>query len=155
MNRAYLNRSAVMLCPKQPMLDWLNILPGLMSDLTLEDIRKDSTIYLLPEHAFDGDVLKLVNDNWEKYFSMQLTAWYTAENLWPANRSLKMFHEWFDVEVVSELFDMADGPIEKKKDEPEWVKELRKYAMSAREKTRTAFDNGMKRWRKFRASGRK
>ena len=150
---AYLNRSAVMLRPKQPMLDWLNTLPELMPDMTLEDIRKDSTVYLLPERAFDGDVLKMVYENWDKYFSMQLTAWWTEDGQWPANRSMAMFKEWFDVEVCSELFDMADGPIEKKKEETEFIKDMRKYAAVAKLKTRTAINNGMKRWRKFRAKG--
>jgi hypothetical protein len=46
-------------------------------------------------------------------FEFELFAWYTPEELWPKNRTWKMFQEWFEVEINSEVFDLVEGEIEK------------------------------------------
>src|SRR5438132_254234 len=43
------NRSAVVVIPKQPFLDWLRRVDPTGGKLTLADLRRDPSIYLLPE----------------------------------------------------------------------------------------------------------
>jgi hypothetical protein len=44
-----INRSAVIVMPAQPFLDWLHQADPTSAELTLEDLRREPTIYLLPE----------------------------------------------------------------------------------------------------------
>ena len=46
-------------------------------------------------------------------FELELWGWITAEELWPQKRNWRMFKEWFDIEINSEVFDLVDGRIEK------------------------------------------
>ena len=44
-----INRSAIVVRPAQPFLDWLHRVDPTSAQLTLEDLRREPTIYLLPE----------------------------------------------------------------------------------------------------------
>jgi hypothetical protein len=44
-----INRSALLVKPGQPFLDWLRRVDPTSAQLTLEDLRREPTIYLLPE----------------------------------------------------------------------------------------------------------
>ena len=45
-----INRSAIIVMPAQPFLDWLHRVDPTSADLTLADLRREPTIYLLPEY---------------------------------------------------------------------------------------------------------
>src|SRR5215469_6778401 len=45
-----INRSAVVVIPAQPFLDWLHEADPTSTHLTLNDLRDEPTIYLLPEY---------------------------------------------------------------------------------------------------------
>ena len=45
-----INRSAVVVIPAQPFLDWLHEVDPKSAQLTLNDLRDEPTIYLLPEY---------------------------------------------------------------------------------------------------------
>jgi len=51
-----LNRSAVMVKPRQPFLDWLHAADPTGGSITLGELGQDPTIYLLPECETAGDV---------------------------------------------------------------------------------------------------
>jgi hypothetical protein len=44
-----INRSLIILKPKQPFLAWIRTLDDEDQDLTLEELAEDSTAYLIPE----------------------------------------------------------------------------------------------------------
>jgi len=44
-----LNRSAIVVKPKQPFLEWLHAADPTSHDLTLLDLIQEPTIYLIPE----------------------------------------------------------------------------------------------------------
>jgi hypothetical protein len=52
-----INRSLVMLKPKQPFLDWARSLDDEDEDLTLDQLAEDSTAYLIQELWEDSDQL--------------------------------------------------------------------------------------------------
>ena len=45
-------------------------------------------------------------------FEFQLSAWTEDESLWPADRDLKRFREWFRVDIHSVVVDAGDDDIE-------------------------------------------
>ncbi len=70
-------------------------------------------VYLIP--AFED------NEKYEKYlrkhcgeiFEQIVSSWYTDPEMWPKDRSWKVFKEWFDYEIHSMVFDtIPDEPLE-------------------------------------------
>ena len=43
-----INRSAVMVMPAEPFLKWLHRADSTSAELTLADLRREATIYMLP-----------------------------------------------------------------------------------------------------------
>ena len=50
-----INRSLIILKPKQPFLDWARTLDDESEELTLAELADDSTVYLVPEIWQDSD----------------------------------------------------------------------------------------------------
>jgi hypothetical protein len=50
-----INRSLIILRPKQPFLDWARSLDDESKDITLESLNEDSTAYLISEIWQDSD----------------------------------------------------------------------------------------------------
>ncbi|MCO5143910.1 MAG: hypothetical protein M9962_12535 [Oligoflexia bacterium] len=42
-----------------------------------------------------------------------LDDWCTDEDLWPKNRTIKRFHEWFDLQFSSMPIDFVENEIER------------------------------------------
>lgn len=121
-------RSIVVIKPKQPLLDWINsslaISEGTM--LTLESIRIDCNSYLIPEVDAIEDGISYVDDNFEALFHLELASWSEDQNTWPNELSLKMFWEWFDIEISPTLIDLTEDngtetEINEEDDSPETV----------------------------------
>ena len=50
-----INRAAVIVMAAQPFLDWLRQADPTSAELSLEDLRREPTIYLLPEYATEEE----------------------------------------------------------------------------------------------------
>ena len=107
------NRTAVIIRPKQPFADWLNSIPGENSDNTLESISIENTTFLIPEFDYPQDSMAYIKKIYSDIFEFELFGWITTEELWPKNRTWKMFQEWFSIEINSEVLDLVDSDIEK------------------------------------------
>lgn len=105
------NRSIAIIRPKKPFLNWLNGMPDLDFELTLSDIRMDCTVVMLPEVHEAEEGITHVDDLALSLFDMELASWMTEEAMWPKDRTLKMFWEWFDVEIHLEVIDSVDAMI--------------------------------------------
>ena len=106
--RFVLNRSVVMLVYKQPFLDWLNIADPNPLPMTLEDLQDDNDTFLIPQFDDPQDSIKWVEKRWQILFDGLLFDWLTDDAMWPQNRTVKMFREWFGIEVHSMVWDLAD-----------------------------------------------
>ena len=108
-----LNRSAVLLRPKQSFLDWMKQgdEEGLAAGV-YEDSYKDLEINLVPEFedAASGD--RVLARCWPQLFERMLAAWSVDESTWPANRSLQMFRQWFEVQAFAMVADVGTGAIQ-------------------------------------------
>jgi len=81
------NRLAVVV--EQPFRDWLRSVDPTSADLTLADLQRDPTVYLLPEADDDPEAAKLLAAVCEQIFEEQLDAWYRAPSDWPQDRGMK------------------------------------------------------------------
>lgn len=103
-------RSIVVLKPRQPFLDWVNTKLAISNEtlLDLASIRIDCNSYLIPEVNEIEDGVAYVDEVYEALFQMELASWSEDQSLWPEELSLKMFWEWFDVEISPTLIDLTE-----------------------------------------------
>jgi hypothetical protein len=72
-----IDRSLMVVKPKQPFLDWAQSVQyeeGLSLD---EHIRHDSLVYLIPQILEKADHLRVLKWCYEAVFEAELEAWYT------------------------------------------------------------------------------
>jgi len=105
-----LNRSAVIVTPKRPFLDWLHNADPTNLTLTLEDVS-EPTIYLLPECDDEQDLIAQVRNYGDTTFEDQLDGWYREHATWPYDKHFKTFCLWFEYRAHTMLLDLCDGPL--------------------------------------------
>ena len=103
-----INRSALIVRPKQPYIDWAAQLDDLG---ILPQIEGEQTVYLLPEYENDVDAIEILANGFEPIFERELHNWHTDQSAWPKNRSFVMFREWFSIELHSIVEDVCGYPI--------------------------------------------
>ena len=81
------------------------------SELTLEDLAREPSVYLIPECESGEEVRKVLRELCEEIFNEQLDGWYRDEASWPEDRSFKVFRRWFDFEYHWMLLDLCDEPL--------------------------------------------
>src|SRR5258708_20457832 len=94
--RLTLNRSAIVVKPKQPFLDWLHGADSTSSDLTLRHLALDPAIYLIPECDTPEEVADVLHELCEEIFVDQLARWFTDTTTLPSDRRFDVFFHCFD-----------------------------------------------------------
>jgi hypothetical protein len=107
-----INRSAIVVKPAQPFLDWLYRVDQTSAHLTLDDRRHEPTIYLLPEWESKEKALEHLREVSNSIFEEQLNGWYRAPSVWPSERDLNTFLRWFECSFHSMVVDLCDEPME-------------------------------------------
>ena len=102
------NRSAVTVVAKMPLVDWVNIHDDGSCPMTLEDCNRESTVYLLPEYSMDDERLPILREFYLDIFRNELFSYYTDESLWPGDLTFELFREWIEIVPTSQVFDL-DG----------------------------------------------
>ncbi|WP_415895843.1 hypothetical protein ACMXYW_10635 [Neptuniibacter sp. QD48_55] len=110
-----LNRSAFVVLPRQPFADWTNSLDvdadGLHQCLTLDEQRREGTVYLVDEVSTEEDFSKALEAHWQSIFESELSAWDELGDHWPREISFANFQEWFDVYPQIMALDLAKQPL--------------------------------------------
>jgi hypothetical protein len=106
-----INRSAVIVMPAQPFLDWLHRADSTSAALSLEDLRREPTIYLLPEYGSEQEARGYLREYCSEIFEEQLDGWYRVPAAWPVDRTFDTFIRWFECSFHSVLFDLCDEPL--------------------------------------------
>jgi hypothetical protein len=104
-----IDRQLVILKPKQPFLDWLNNVDK--KNLSLEDVRSDCTVFLIPVVDNLDDAEKYVKSIFPDLFDLELSEWNVDEELWPNHRTIELFREWFDIYFHSTVIDTEEKEI--------------------------------------------
>lgn len=107
----FVDRAVAVIKPKQPFADWLNAVPDNDMELSLDSLRADCTVILIPEFDEPEEGVSYIDEIFEQLFAMELSSWYDDPSVWPPVRSLKTFWEWFDVEIHSTLIDSVDADL--------------------------------------------
>jgi len=106
-----INRSAVIVRPKKPFLDWVRAVDyDDAPEVTLDQM--DATLYLVPDYEDPTNAEEVLGRVYGEIFCRELEGWYTDVDVWPMDRSLKVFKQWFDVQHYEVVEDVGRGPIE-------------------------------------------
>lgn len=102
----YINRSAIIIKPLKPFIDWF-------SNLYPEDIVdiKETRTYLISEDI--EDINSWLAKKFDKLFTFELASWHTNKKEWPQKRNYKMFKEWFQIDISTLIYDFEKNPIQK------------------------------------------
>ncbi len=114
MTMKLLNRSAVIVKPLRPYLEWAkkDDAEGL-TDSVFENLRSEPHVYLLPEYEDPTAQQEVLAESWPALFEAMLEGWVTDEAFWPKDRTLGMFHEGFEIQMCSIVQDLdSDTPLE-------------------------------------------
>lgn len=113
-----LNRSAVLVVPKESFCDWLQSkAPADDPESLKSEIQENPNVYLIDE--VDGPVAEAVKEAMEKCFveiaMHEFFSWWSDENDWPVLRNLEEFEQYFSwrchelvVDVSSDDFILDD-----------------------------------------------
>ena len=108
-----INRAALLLKYKEPIINWINEADPVEEDpgLSLDVINQDRTVYLISDEHGDSQASldSWIKHNFKTMFEYELEGWYTDERLWPKERTLELFYEWFDIECHTVLIDTIGG----------------------------------------------
>lgn len=103
------NRSVLILKPRQPFADWLSQLPG-APQVSVEQLRRDSNALLIP-HVDDIEPADFLAEHYHTLFSAELADWCEDDSLWPAPLSATLFMSWFDLDIHPVLTDLVSEPL--------------------------------------------
>lgn len=105
-----LNRSALSVRPTQSLVDWINALEPTMGDddLTLEDVERESTIYLIPEMDTPEALETFVRERYVEILETELSAWEEDEQQWPDTLDWALFQRLVRVEHSYLAIDLDD-----------------------------------------------
>ena len=78
-----INRSAILVKPAQPFLDWLYQVDPTSAHLKLDDLRLETTIYLLPECEGKEEEIECLREVCTEIFEEQLDGCYRVPLAWP------------------------------------------------------------------------
>jgi hypothetical protein len=107
-----IDRAVIIVKPKQPFVDWIQAHPDSAGlNLTLEQVREDSTAYLIPDLDSDQDAEEYIKDLSSDIFEIELESWYRDDQFWPKKRDYRKFLEWFEIEVHSMVIDPYENEI--------------------------------------------
>lgn len=115
-NLPTINRSALVVTPKQLFLDWLHSVDPSSYDLTLHDLTLEPTIYLIPERDTPKEIDQALHERCEEIFEEQLAGWFKDVTTWPSDRGFDVFCRWFDYQHHSMLIDLCDDPLIRERD---------------------------------------
>ena len=105
-----INRSALVVKPKQPFIDWLVSIESENKNVE-EDLEGD--VYLLPDFEEISQMKIWLKKNYDAIFSDQLNNWYTDATCWPQHRTFEKFAGWFDYSLHTMILDTEETKIEK------------------------------------------
>jgi hypothetical protein len=108
------NRNALIIFPKKPLIDWINYIFPDKPFSNIDPLQHDGgNIYLLPEKERVDQSMNYLKRNFRNIFENELWDWCTDDTQWPKNITWKLFTEWFHFSIQSVVLDISKEPLEK------------------------------------------
>ena len=68
--------------------------------ITLDEVGREPTIYLIPECDTKDDVHEVLEELCEEIFVEQLDNWFRDKKTWSKDRSFEVFCRWFEFNTI-------------------------------------------------------
>lgn len=113
---APINRTVLVVLPKQPYVDWVRKMDERPTYSLAESRRNDYVTYLIPSITWedetgtyweDAGAIDFIGQFWNHFFAQSLAARELQPDTWPKDRTLVMFQHWFDIEVYELPLDLG------------------------------------------------
>ena len=108
-----INRSILIVRPKQPYIDWANSMDDGGPLANLKSMRKSPNTFLIDEIYYDDDLSLIIDEYWETLFEIQLNNWMRDPDVWPEVLTREMFEKWFDYELFDMVWDITGKRIKR------------------------------------------
>lgn len=104
-----INRSVLLVVPKQPFYDWSNALTPDLPEINADHIDEYNS-YLLKDELFLNDPKTELKTYWKNIFLNELFGHCIDETYYP-KVSWKLFTEWFSFYRSSVVTDLTNKPL--------------------------------------------
>jgi len=99
-----INRCAVGIGPRQPLVDWVRQVSG---GHELCWGANEDGLYLLPEYEDNSQAILVLEENYDLIFEAELQSWCRDPARWPRPRTFAMFQEWFEIRFYDLVDDLS------------------------------------------------
>lgn len=120
---ALVNRCAVTVMPRQPMLDWMH---PFSREEEREVIQRDSSVYLLSSYCDEEQAWQSLRSVSDRIFGSELELWCRDRQQWPQQRDFSVFLRWFVVQFHPLVEDLAAEPLEAQELDADLIADLRR-----------------------------
>ena len=119
---AIINRCAVGISPRPPLIDWTRRVSG---EEAISWQENDHGLYLLPPYEDDEEGWEILQKVYGTIFEKELSSWCTDPQLWPSSRSFALFQDWFEIRFYDLIDDLCDAELNHEQIDPDFVAEVR------------------------------
>jgi len=119
---AVINRCAVGIGPRQPLIEWCR---RVSLDEQINCGENDHGLYLLPPYEDAGEGWQILQKVYGRIFEEELKSWCTDASLWPDPRPFSLFQEWFDIRFYDLIEDLCDHQLSQDAIDPAFMADLR------------------------------
>jgi hypothetical protein len=102
---AVVNRCAVAVAPRRPMIDWSR---PFWTREDMEGLGDEHSLYLLPTWDDEGELQLRLQERWPAIFEAELDLWCRDRQLWPTPRDFAMFQQWFELRFFPLVEDLGE-----------------------------------------------
>jgi hypothetical protein len=103
-----LNRSLMVITPRLPFATWAGSLASREDSTEVGELREDGTAYIVPPVRDAEGEDRILAEFHLRVFENELEACVKDPALWPTERNLDTFLEWFDVSFHDLVFDLGE-----------------------------------------------
>ncbi|MEY2921463.1 MAG: hypothetical protein RL108_72 [Bacteroidota bacterium] len=104
------NRCAVRIEPNKLFIDWLKYITDDDVYLKLESLP--ATTFLIKDVEEEPKFDKWLKNNYSSIFEIKLNSYCIEPELWPQDRSFRVFKLWFNIGFSDMILNLEKGPIE-------------------------------------------
>lgn len=109
-----INRSVLIVRPRQPLYDWLKTLAPEAPELEeLPPDHDDADVFLIPDFLLSEQAEEWLKENVSYFSSMLFSQWWEEEEQWPSNRDWKTFNKYFSYNIQTQVRDVIDDDIQR------------------------------------------
>jgi hypothetical protein len=105
---AVVNRCAIAVAPRRPMVDWSR---PFWTREDMEGLGDEQSLYLLPTWDDESELQRCLDERWPVIFEAELDLWCRDRQLWPAPRDFAMFQQWFELRFFPLVEDLGGEPL--------------------------------------------